>query len=590
MDAAFCKFCALFSTVVGEQGLSAGKLVKIPFRKWKDAREDFKKHSENLYHKKCLEKAANFLATYTGEKDNIQLMLNKGRKLQIEKNRESLKPIIKTAIFLAKMGQSFRGHRDFGPFDFNAPPQRGEGNFRSLLKFRMDSGDHILTNHLKTAGQNATYISWRIQNEIISIFNTIVLENLVKRVNEAKFFSILCDETTDISGTIQLSFCARFVENYKIHEEFLQFIPVTETTGTGLAHTICSFIQDLGLNGNNIVGQGYDGASSMSGHIKGVQSVVRKEFPKAIYVHCCSHSFNLAISQGCSDSEIRNCMGTVEATYNFFNYPKRQNVLENQIDQLEQKPKVEKLKRLCATRWIQRHDSVHAFISLLPVIIKALDVITNWSDNKTATDAQLLSAAICKCDFLLSLFVVNSVFELTLLLSKYLQTENLDLRLAVESADKTKESLEQLRQNADETFTNIFGQVSALCDEFGVNMSLPRTVIYQTKRNNVPASTPEEYYRRSVFIPFFDEIIQSINDRFVAHKEILKPFQDLLSVQYDETIAKSFQSLVDFYGLDETNIKGEIILWKQFLKDFRLKPTPKMLLKLLIYATRTYSL
>ncbi|CAG9840717.1 unnamed protein product [Diabrotica balteata] len=69
------------------------------------------------------------------------------------------------------------------------------------------------------------------------------------------------------------------------------------------------------------------------------------------------------------------------------------------------------------------------------------------------------------------------VFELTLPISKYLQTENLDIRLAVESADKTKESLEQLRQNADETFTNIFGQVSALCDEFGVNVSLLRTVI-----------------------------------------------------------------------------------------------------------------
>ncbi|CAG9840785.1 unnamed protein product [Diabrotica balteata] len=401
MDAAFCKFCALFSTVVGEKGSSAGKLVKIPFRKWKDAREDFKKHSENSYHKKCLEKAANFLATYSGEKDNIQLMLNKGRKFQIEKNRESLKPIIKTAIFLAKMVQSFRGHRDFGPFDFNAPLQRGEGNFRSLLKFRMDSGDDILTNHLKTARQ------------------------------------------------------------------------------------------------------------------------IRAEAESG------------------------------------------------------------KIKKIVCNKMDSRHDSVNAFISLLPVIIKALDVITNWSDNKTATDAQLLSAAICKCDFLLSLFVVNSVFELTLPLSKYLQTENLDLRLAVESADKTKESLEQLRQNADETFTNIFGQVSALCDEFGVNMSLPRTVIYKTKRNNVPASTPEEYYRRSVFIPFFDEIIQSINDRFVAHKEILKPFQDLLSAQYDKTIGKSFQNLVHFYGLDDTNIKGEIILWKQFLKDLQHKPTPKNALEAL---------
>ncbi|CAG9840727.1 unnamed protein product [Diabrotica balteata] len=183
------------------------------------------------------------------------------------------------------MGKSFRGHRDFGPFDLNVPPQRGEGNFRSHLKFTMDSGDHILA------------------------------KNLVKRVNEAKFFSILCDETTDISSTIQLSFCARFVENNKFHEELLQFIQVTETTETR---------KDLGLN-------------------------------------------------------------------------------ENKIHQLEQKPKVEILKRLCATRWIKRHDLVHTFIFLLPVIIKALDVITNWSDNKTATDAQLLSAAICKCESLESL-------------------------------------------------------------------------------------------------------------------------------------------------------------------------------------------
>jgi len=42
-----------------------------------------------------------------------------------------------------------------------------EGNFRALLKFRIDAGDCDLENHLKTASKNATFINLRVQNEII---------------------------------------------------------------------------------------------------------------------------------------------------------------------------------------------------------------------------------------------------------------------------------------------------------------------------------------------------------------------------------------------------------------------------------------
>jgi len=34
----------------------------------------------------------------------------------------------------------------------------------------------------------------------------------------------------------------------------------------------------------------------MSGKFKGVQAIIREQYPQAIYVHCAAHSLNLAVS------------------------------------------------------------------------------------------------------------------------------------------------------------------------------------------------------------------------------------------------------------------------------------------------------
>ncbi|CAG9815531.1 unnamed protein product [Phaedon cochleariae] len=129
-----------------------------------------------------------------------------------------------------------------------------------------------------------------------------------------------------------------------IREDFLQFIPVSDVTGAGLANSICNAMIEVGLDVKYLVSQGYDGASAMSGALRGAQAIVRESYPKALYVHCSSHCFNLALSDGCSVAEVRNCLGTIETTYNFFSFPKRQRVLVHEINKLVEKPKIEKLK------------------------------------------------------------------------------------------------------------------------------------------------------------------------------------------------------------------------------------------------------
>lgn len=61
-----------------------------------------------------------------------------------------------------------------------------------------------------------------------------------------------------------------------------------------------------GIDCSNIYGQGYDGAANMSGKFKGVQTIIRNTYPKALYVHCAAHTLNLAMSSSCEHQSVRN--------------------------------------------------------------------------------------------------------------------------------------------------------------------------------------------------------------------------------------------------------------------------------------------
>lgn len=154
-------------------------------------------------------------------------------------------------------------------------------------------------------------------------------------------------------------------------------------------------------------GQGYDGASNMAGQLNGVQNNIRNKYPNALYVHCSVHSFNLAVSSSSNIQPIRNCLGIIEKVYIFFNTPKRNNVLLNEIEKDDYTPTVKTLKRLCATRWIQRFDALNDFCELFIYVQKSLSFIaTEWRDS-SATDASMLLKSIQDSEFLVSLYVTK---------------------------------------------------------------------------------------------------------------------------------------------------------------------------------------
>lgn len=116
--------------------------------------------------------------------------------------------------------------------------QYNEGNFRAILKYRA-KGDNYLKSVLEGSGKRNKYTSPSIQNQIIEACNKLILNKIVDKINASKCFSILADETTDVSNIEQLSLCVRYVDNNNmLNEDFLQFIAIHSLTGSDLATSI----------------------------------------------------------------------------------------------------------------------------------------------------------------------------------------------------------------------------------------------------------------------------------------------------------------------------------------------------------------
>ncbi len=78
--------------------------------------------------------------------------------------------------------------------------QTNPGNFVALLHFRVDSGDHVLADHLANAGANALYTSKTTQNELIRISGGIIHSTILGRIRAAGVFALMADEATDAAN------------------------------------------------------------------------------------------------------------------------------------------------------------------------------------------------------------------------------------------------------------------------------------------------------------------------------------------------------------------------------------------------------
>jgi len=584
-DGAFCRFCFFFAPEeVGKgRNVKAKTFVTTPFNRWKDAKEQFRYHQKLDYHGASVVRAQNFVAVHEGKIVDVGLQVDTSRQEAIARNRKILSSIIETVILMGRQEMAGRGHRDSGPM-FLETPAENDGNFRALLRFRVSSGDVALKTHFeRTADLGSTrYISPKIQNELIEICGELITEKIVSKINAAGCVSILADETSDVSGIEQFSLCARYTENTNsvvtLREDFLTFVPVTDVTGQGLSDTLLSTCSALGIDLKFGVGQGYDGAAAMSGRLQGCAAKVAEKHPQMLYVHCASHSLDLAVSDACTVPAIRNTVGSIKEVISFFRIsPKRQTAFEDEVKTLQAESEVEKTKKrrltkLCETRWMEKLDAVITFGEFFLPTYSALESMQESGfDSETCKKAFAFQQTLKSSPFIVSLVIIENIFSVVSPVTAYLQGVTVDLSSAMDRIGDVSDQLKERRVNAASTFEELFAKAEKLAAEIGEEIKKNRIAKRQTQRANYDSQLPVDYFRQSIYIPFLDHYISQLDLRFLKHKATLSKVQNVIphyirslsEHDINETVECILEQWSDVTSSCDSVIGNELRLWQR---------------------------
>lgn len=300
-------------------------------------------------------------------------------------------------------------------------PLRGkenhEGVFEDLIKFKIDAGDHILKEHIEKGAKNATYMSPQIQNEIIGLCGDVITDDITSDVKKACAYSILADESSDISGKEQLSIGVRFFDEEKmmVREEFLGFVELTDMDAKSVASAINNFVEKVGLDPEKCVGQGYDGCSTMAGKDGGVQKILREKYTRALYFHCASHKLNLVVNDLNEIAVIRNTVSTIKEIIRFF----RESALRRKC--------IPNIPMLCETRWSQKYKSIATFKQHYVQIVMALEKLSTDGNNATRKAAFQMHCAATKSEFIVSVCLIAKYSALLQPVVNALQSKSVDL-------------------------------------------------------------------------------------------------------------------------------------------------------------------
>ncbi len=556
-DSAYCAHCLSFNKLKG----SNFSFLTKGFIDWKNAvgekRGIIPRHSLTEGHRKSTEKAENFLSVVQKKRKDISSIISQKYEEKVIANRNSLLSIIDIIVCLGQRNVAFRGSWE---------GDSENGNFNHFVNWKAQF-DVALKQHMQTAPKNAIYLSPAIQNELIECCAEEIRGTLINRIQAAQYFTVLADESMDISGTEQMSLCVRYVneeeENLEIKEDFLGFCPLPKQDAATITSAILNQLTKWGLHTTFLRGQGYDGASTMSGKVSGVQKRVKELYPRAMYTHCRSHALNLVVVHGCSDLPlVRNTMSIVEKIAVFFSATGARKDALRAESRREGQPKTAGIPLMSDTRWGSRANTLSTFVEQFTAIHSVLETM-EAEVTTTSGKASTLRHSIGTFETIITAVIANKVLGYMLPLTKKLQSTNLDIITAYEEARNVRQVI--AKQRNEQGFSPCFQKATALANSVDVVPTKRRITVKQNYRANISTESVEDHYRVNLFYPFIDHITSELDERFSESNEPALLAAYLVPKSLKKLTEEREQRMVKWYHEDlpyPNTVEQEIECWR----------------------------
>ena len=193
-----------------------------------------------------------------------------------------------------------------------------------------------------------------------------------------------------------------------MREHFLEFLPLQNTTGAGMADILSKTLEKHGLLLSNIRGQSYDNGANMSGKKNGVQRKILDINPRAFYMPCNAHTLNLVVNDAAKCCiEAVNFFGIVQSIYVFFaGSTHRWDVLLKHLTSRSLT-----VKPLSETRWEARVAALRILRDELSPVYDALVSLAEDTNlkgvtgTKTREEAQAIAGKLLDFKFLVAVVI-----------------------------------------------------------------------------------------------------------------------------------------------------------------------------------------
>ncbi|CAH9093975.1 unnamed protein product [Cuscuta europaea] len=264
LDRIFCFCCKVFY-----KGSRRGQLALEGFNDWAHLSIRIREHEISAEHIKNMatwyELRWRLKHNQTIDKTTQELIKN-----ETDHWNNVLLRIISIVKFLAKHNLAFRGSN-------GRLYEANNGNFLGLIEMLAEF-DPVIQEHVRRITNDEIYFHYlghAIQNELILLLASQIKSEIIRKIKQAKYFSVILDCTPDTSHQEQMSLILRYVDvssnDVGIEESFLGFLNVDDTTGQGLFDVLQDELKKLILDIDDVRGQGYDNGSNMKGKHQGVQ-------------------------------------------------------------------------------------------------------------------------------------------------------------------------------------------------------------------------------------------------------------------------------------------------------------------------------
>ncbi|KAI6659566.1 Zinc finger MYM-type protein 1-like [Oopsacas minuta] len=282
----------------------------------------------------------------------------------IDDNRKHLMTVLDIITFCAKQDIPLRG-------DDESDQSLNKGNFLEILEL-LGKYDSNVTKRIESLPGNAKMLSPDIQNDLFTSLASVLLDYVKSEVEIASCYAILADEVKDASKKELLGASLRYIHKGNVRERAIGFIELKDMDAGTISEKLIELLKPFELDPLKCVGQGYDGASVMSGIHGGVQARMKGAgYRNATYVHCASHRLNLVLAATAERHPLmKSFFDILDLTYSFMNETKRHAVFIDIQDERYPNVQALELARSCSTRWSSRSLEVERFcVGLIAYLI-----------------------------------------------------------------------------------------------------------------------------------------------------------------------------------------------------------------------------